>query len=656
MVGPGRDWGDRRQEAANPSQPIFSTGFFSAYAAAWVAFHLFGVGLYLVGGHYLRAIHLGGAVILILAGRPLSKPFRLVDHLLMVITTIAIGYLLVFHEQIVLSNWYTNIWAERILGLGLFFCLLEAIRRALGRIFVGLVAFFVGYAIAGPYIPGLLGHQGVGLDRLIFSFYLGNQGVFGTLIGISASVVALFLIFGELLKAGGAGDTFINIAMRIGGRLKGGAGMVAVIGSAFMGMINGSAVANVTSTGVLTIPLMRRMGFNRNLAGGVEAVASTGGQFMPPIMGPGAFLLAEILGIAYLDVAVAALIPSSLFFVGLLFSVWLFADRDGLSPIPPDLIPSRAVTYAPAALLGLALPLGVLIALVVMRYTVQYAVFWSSMMALAIIATTTLAMWPKSEKFSWARVSDLGHTMTAVSKRSADSIAYVGMIIAAAQMVVAIINLTGLGVVFSQLIVGIGQDSAALSLVLTMLVAILLGMGMPTPAAYAVAAAVLGPPLAKLGYELLPAHLFIYYFACLASITPPIASAIFAAISISSGQVIPTARYALILSLSLFIIPYFFIDDPLLLMIGSYPEILLSTFTAGVGIATLSLATIGYFKHRIHPFSRLVFAAAAISMMVPEHISDAVGFIVMAVTLFVHLRALNDLRALTDWGRRGHDV
>lgn len=229
-------------------------------AIAWVLFHLAAAGFGIVGSHVLRSVHLGGAIILTLCHAPLPARWRWIDALIIAGVTTSTLYLVIHSDAILMSNWYTYLWPERVLGTVLFVALIEGVRRALGWGFVALVTVFVAYAVLGPMIPGVFGHRGLSFDRLIFSFYLGSQGVSGMLIGISASIVALFLIFGDILNASGAGNTFINIALRLGGSFRGGAGIVAVIGSAFMGMINGSAVANVASTGVLTIPLMRRLG------------------------------------------------------------------------------------------------------------------------------------------------------------------------------------------------------------------------------------------------------------------------------------------------------------------------------------------------------------------------------------------------------------
>ena len=625
----------RRQDGAVGAIP---PRILAPLAIAWVLFHLAAAGSGVIGSHVLRSVHLGGAIVLTLTLHPLRPSLRAVDLALVAAVVTAVGFLVARSDEILLSNWFVHLWPERVLGALLFLALIEAVRRALGWGFVGLIAAFVGYAVLGPWIPGILGHRGLSIDRLIFSFYLGSQGVTGMLIGISAGVVALFLIFGEILNASGAGATFINVALRLGGRLRGGAGMVAVIGSAFMGMVNGSAVANVASTGVLTIPLMRRLGFSRNLAGATEAVASTGGQFMPPIMGPGAFLMAELLGIAYLDIALAALIPSTLFYVGLLLAVWLLAGKHGLEPVPSDLIPARGVAYAPTALIALLLPIGVLIGLVLARYTVQYAVLWAIVIAAALSAAQAiLARRTEAGQAARGAARSLAHA----ADLAARSIAYVGMIIAAAQIIVAMINLTGLGITLSQIIVALGQDSLLLSLVLTMAVAILLGMGMPTPAAYAVAAAVLGPPLARLGLQTLPSHLFIYYFACLAAVTPPVASAVFAACAISGGKVMPTAGYAMLLSLSLFLVPFLFIDDPVFLMEGSPARILRAVATGALGVSILTLATIGFLQGPIRAALRVALGLAALALIAPGWITDLAGLVAAGALVAFHLRRLS---------------
>jgi len=634
-------------------------------AAAWLLFHILAGGLGLVHGYQLRAIHVGGALALVFAWRPLgNRALWPLDLLLAACAIVSSAYLVIGYDQIVSSSWFINAPVDRVMGTMLFVCVIEAVRRVLGGFFIGLIAAFTAYAILGRFIPGMFGHAGFTADRLIYSFYMGNQGVTGMLVGISAGVVALFMIFGEVLAASGGGATFINVAMRWGGRYRGGAGMVTVIASGLMGMINGSAVANVASVGVFTIPLMRRLGFGRDIAGATEAVASTGGQFMPPIMGPGAFLMAELLGISYVSVATAALIPSLLFYFGLLLNIYIFSLVRGLQPIPPEMIPSRAVTYAPRAMISLIVPVAILIGLVVSGYTVLLAAFWAIVISSGLlVGDWALARMRASA--SQGRADGAGGTVAgrmsparaepvaapapggafsaekaalgALVRRSAGGVAFVAMIILSSQIIVAIINLTGLGVTFSELVVSLGAGNIVLSLVLTMFVTIILGMGMPTPAAYAVAAAVLAPPLSRLGFEALPTHLFLYYFACLAAITPPVAAAIFAAISISGGNFLRTAGYCTLFSLGLYIVPFLFIQDPVLIMQGRAIDILTASVTAGLGVALLSFASIGWFRGRLSWGVRLLLCAAAVLMLVPGLVTDLVGLMIAAVLILPRL-------------------
>jgi TRAP transporter 4TM/12TM fusion protein len=647
-------------------------------AVAWVLFHIVTAGLGTLPNFQQRAVHLGGALALAFlffpGGKRDTKFWLTLDIGLAALCVVTLGYVFVNYEAIVMSTWFINEPVDRVLGLVLFFLILEAVRRSLGWLFVGLIAFFLAYAILGPYLPGALGHRGISLDRLIYTFFLGGTGILGTLVGISATVVALFLILGALLNTSGGGDTFIRIAMRIGGRMRGGAGIVAVIGSAFMGMINGSTVANVTSTGVLTIPLMRRLGFKRNLAGAIEAVASTGGQIMPPIMGPGAFLMAELLGISYLAVVTAALVPSLLFFTALLLGVYLLALRYDLAPLPADLIPTAQEAYAPVMLAKLLIPIGTLVYFIVSQYTVQLAVFWAilALIATSIVTSLLRPARPTSDATRRAResvglaaseeaeaeaaqqadrallrlsgtVRGFGASLFQVSK----SMVFIAMIIAAAQIIVSLINLTGIGVAFSQVIVTIGSDRLILSLILTMVIAIILGMGMPTPAAYAVGAAVLGPPLINLGFEILPAHLFLYFFASVSAITPPVAAGLFAAIAISGGSLMGTAKHAMVLACSLFLIPYMFILNPELTLQGDFLSVVQALITAAVGIVFISFAAIGQVRRPVGVMPRLLMGAGAFTLIIPDLITDVIGLAIALLGLLLHQREANHGKAMS---------
>jgi TRAP transporter 4TM/12TM fusion protein len=643
-----------------------------ALALAYVLFHIVTAGLGTLPNFQQRAVHLGGALFfafLLYQGRTRYPQLQLylLDIPLALASLVLLGYVFVNYETIVTSNWYTNEPLEKAFGFALFLIVLEAVRRILGWMFVILILVFCGYAYFGPYFPGDLGHRGLSFERMVYVFYLGNNGILGSLMGISATVVTLFLILGALLNSSGAGDTFTRIAMRLGGRLRGGAGMVAVIGSAFMGMINGSTVANVTSTGVLTIPLMRRVGFRRNLAGAIEAVASTGGQIMPPIMGPGAFLMAELLGVPYLEVVKAALVPSLLFFAALLLGVYLMARRYQLAALPAEMIPTWREALNPLALTSLLVPVGVLFWFIIERYTIQTAVFWSIMTILWMMVITALVQRRPIEDQatrlarqaagleSGADGDDgrpvvaqpaghgVGLRLLAMVRSTgqglysaAVSVVYIAMIIAAAQIMVSVINLTGLGVTFSQMILAVGNDMRLLSLLLTMALAIILGMGMPTPAAYAVGAAVLAPPLLALGFDRMPSHLFLYFFASVSAITPPVAAGIFAAIAISGGTFWGTARYALVLACSLFIIPFMFIINPVLTLEGAPLEVIAAVASAAVGITFLSIAAIGHLWGAMHALARLPVGIGAVVMVAPGFLLDVVGAVLIGGGLLLH--------------------
>lgn len=610
----------------------------SSFGLAWALFHLYTAGFGALPNLQQRALHLGGALVLTFLvygphGRCRSGRLLWLDLLLSLAAAVAAGYVLVNYDTIMGSLFLTNPPVERTLGLLLLVLVLEAIRRTIGWFFVAFVLVFVAYAFLGPYIPGPFGHRGVLLDRFVFTLYLGTEGLWGTLMSISANVVAVFILFGAVLNASGAGETIMRLASRLGGRFRGGAGQIAVLSSAFIGLINGSAVANVASTGVFTIPLMKRLKFDPNLAGAIEAVASTGGQFMPPVMGPGAFLLAELLGISYASVVKAALVPSLLYFFGVALGVYLFALRYDLQPIPPEMIPSRRQTYQPFALASLLMPVVVLVWLVLRQYTAQYAAFWATVVTLALMALRGIT--GGSGRLATRMLGILQRLGEHLEKSVADLV-YVVMIIAAGQIVVSLINLTGLGVKLSQMIIGAAQQAVFPALLLAMVVTVILGMGMPTPAAYAVAAAVLGPPLLQIGLQPLPAHLFIYYFACLAAITPPVAAAVYVAIAISGGSFGRTALYANLLGLSLIVVPFVFIFNRALLLEGDFLTVVTAVATSVAGVALLSLAAVGFLGRPVRFAFRVVLGLAAVLLIVPGWISDIIGLVAAVVALFVH--------------------
>jgi TRAP transporter 4TM/12TM fusion protein len=531
------------------------------------------------------------------------------DLVLMVAAIASAGYLLIMFNSPLRASTGTSFapigisWAA-IAGSLL---ILELTRRVTGLALVVISTIFLIYVFAGPYLPGFLGYPGLSLNRFFSQVYT-DAGILGPTIAVSSTNIILFIIFAAFLQASKVGDYFVNFAFAVAGRARGGPAKVAIFASGLMGMINGTSAGNVVSTGSLTIPLMKKVGYPAKSAGAIEAAASTGGQIMPPIMGAGAFIMAEITGIPYTDIAVAALIPAILYFVSVYFMVDFEAARKGMRGMRKYEIPLFSKLIKQVYLFA---PIIILIAALFMGYSVIRA---------GTLATASAAV------VSWLTPHKMGILSILRALRLASIMAIqIIAVCACAGLIVGVISLTGVGARFSSLLLGLAGVSQLLALMFAMCISILLGMGMPTPAAYAVGAAVLGPPLLNLGFERLPAHLFLYFFASVSAITPPVAAGIFAAIAISGGTFMGTARYALTLACSLFILPFFFIFNPELTLAGEPLTIISAVVSALIGIAFLSIASIGYLGGRMSLISRLLVCLGAIVMVTPGLLANLVG-------------------------------
>lgn len=621
-----------RRNLRRPVRLVIAT-----FTVVWVCFHIYTAGFGSLSGLQLRAIHVGGALLLVFVFYPVKGRVIgvVLDTLLAVLAVVAVGYVFVGADRIEVTNFFANRGLEMFLGIAFGFVILEAIRRTIGWFFVGFIVLLVGYGLFGAYVPGLFGHAGIPLDRMVYTLYLGPEGIWGNLVRISATLISIFVIFGAVLEFTGGGKTFMRMAVLAAGRFRGGAAQVSAVSSAFLGMINGSAVANVAATGSFTIPLMKRLGYGRNLAGGVESAASTGGQFMPPVMGPGAFLLAELVGVSYLAVVEAALLPSTLYFAGLLFGIYLFARRRSLRAVPAELRPSVRETFAIYDLIVLLVPVGILVWLIVRQLPPQTAAFWA---ITAMLGFAALRLTSGGLRGIGSRATTTARELAVALERGGKALSFVAVIVLAGQFVVAIVNTTGLGVKLSQLVISVGQDSLLPALVLAMLVAIILGMGMPTPAAYALAAAVLAAPLTTLGVEPLTAHLFLYYFACYAAITPPVGPAVYVAVAMSGGKFLRTAIASLSLSVSLLLVPFAFVMEPALLLDGSPLTVVVTFVSALIGVLLLSVACVGFLRTRLGPPARLLVGISAVALVVPGWHSDVVGLALAAATLLLASR------------------
>jgi TRAP transporter 4TM/12TM fusion protein len=536
------------------------------------------------------------------------------------LSLVCTGYLFVRYEY-VNSRFPT---ADPLSGLDMAIAalavilVLDATRRTIGAALPVVAASFVLYALAGPWLPGILHHRGLSLEILLDQTYFTSEGIFGIPLGVAGSYVILFIIFGAFLEKSGAGQFFMNFANAIAGGARGGPGKVAVVSSSLFGTISGSAVANVMVDGWLTIPMMKRTGFKPEAAAAIEAVASTGGQIMPPIMGAAAFVMAEFLGVSYGSIMLAALIPAMFYYGALFAAIHFNAIRSGLRGIPREELP--ILGYIMVRQGHLFVPLLIIFFLLLQGFTATYAAIISA-------ASVIVLSWLRAE----SRIT-LRKGIEAL-RDGAEQTVPVAMATAAAGIVIGVVLQTGLAIRFTSFLVGISGTSLLLALFITMAAAIILGMGMPTTAAYIMLAALLIPALIKLGVTPMAAHMFGFYFACLSAVTPPVALAVYAAASISKSSLWGAGWQAVKFAAAGFIVPFFFVYNPALLFSGPWIDIGRAVLTGTIGVIALAAGLEGYFIRVARPWERMIFIAAAFCLIDPALLTDLVGLSLLVLGL-----------------------
>lgn len=491
--------------------------------------------------------------------------------------------------------------------------IMELTRRVTGLALIIIAAFFLVYVFVGHLLPGFLNSPRINWARFFSQVYT-DAGILGPTTAVSSTYIILFIIFAAFLQASKVGDYFINFAFAAAGRTRGGPAKVSIFASGLMGMINGTSAGNVVATGSLTIPLMKKVGYHRRTAGAVEAAASTGGQIMPPIMGAGAFIMAEITGIPYTEIAVAAILPAVLYFVSVYFMVDFEAAKLGMRGMREDELPKLGKLLRQVYLF---LPIIILI----------YALFAGySVIRAGTLATIAAAV------VSWLTPHRMGPRRTAKAFELAGVMSIqIIAVCACAGIIVGVISLTGVGARFSSVLLGIADTSQLLALFFAMCIAILLGMGMPTTAAYAVAASVVAPGLVQLGIPQLTAHFFVFYFAVLSAITPPVALASYAAAGISGANPMETSVASFKIGIAAFIVPFMFFYNSALLMDAPWLSIIQASITAIAGVFLLSSGVQGWFVgRRAAWFIRLALLLAALFMIEGGLASDAIGIAIAA--------------------------
>ena len=513
---------------------------------------------------------------------------------------------------------------EIVFAVVLLVTLFDACRRTIGWPIVILAAIFIAYGLFGAYLPDGLAHRGYSLKRITAQLYLGGGGIFGTPLGVSATFVTGVVVLGALLEKTGAGQVLMDFATGLTGRMRGGPAKAAVVGSSLMGMISGTAVANVLTTGPISIPLMRKSGYRKEAAGAIEAVASTGGQLMPPVMGAAAFIMAEFTATSYLTIAKAAFLPAVIFYAVLLAMVHFEAVKRNIPLLrDADSTTDWASIVKRSYLLA---PLPVFVSMLLNGYSIMLSSFW------AVVASIIVSYFSRGSAQTPRRMVE-----TAVT--AAYAVIPVALACAAAGCIIGIITLTGVGLKFSTLVVLLSGGQLPLALMLTMLTCLILGMGLPTAAAYILVATLVAPALVDLGVGLLAAHLFVLYSAMLSSITPPVALAAYAAASISQGNPLKIAVLACQFGMGAFAVPYFFVYDPALLGIDvTWVQVVVSFITAIAGGVSASIAMLGVFAYRLNIIERLGFALAAVLFLNSDWRYDALAAIVAGALVFWNLR------------------
>lgn len=552
------------------------------------------------------------------------------DLALMAIGAWVGSYIIINFEDIVM-NMGNPSKTDLIMGSIAVLLVLELCRRAVGPVLATICTVFLLYALFGNYIPGFLSHRGYPFERLVSHMYLTTEGIFGMAAGVATTYVFMFILFGAFLARTGTGKFFIDLAVALLGSYSGGPAKVAIFASGLMGTINGSSVANVVGTGSFTIPLMKSIGYKPHFAGAVEAAASTGGQLMPPVMGAGAFLMAEITGVPYSQIIIAAALPAILYYTGVLTGVHLEAKRTGLQGLPRDQLPSAWKIIKERGLL--LTPIFAVIFMLLQGYTPPYAAITgiaTSIVAGAILPTT--------------RVHPIRY-WEALVQGSRDALS-VSIACLSIGFIMGVATLTGAGLKIANGILLLSGGNLFFTLFFTMVASLILGMGLPTTANYLVTSTIAAPALVQAGIPLLPAHLFVFYFGIVADLTPPVALAAMAGAGIAGGPPVKTGVQSFKLAAPAYLIPYVFCYAPQITLLGfDFWSGLQASFTATLGVICLGISIMGWMFTNVPWIQRGPLFAAAFLLIVPGWETDLMGLVALSIVALFQWRKVKGQKA-----------
>lgn len=598
----------------------------SCIAVIWAGFQLYTTAFGLLPEIKQRSVHLAFVFALVFILYPASKKYkalRFVDLLLGLSSVASMAYIALNYDNIVMRAALANT-TDLIFGSIALVVVLEGSRRCLGKELTIFALVFIAFAMFGSWFPGVLAHRDFSLNRIIEHLYLTLEGIFGIAVSVSSTYLYLFILFGAVLGETGATDLFKDVGLAVVGSSVGGPAKVAVIASSLMGMVSGSSPANAATIGAFTIPLMKKTGYKAEFAGAVEAVSSTGGQIMPPVMGVAAFIMAEYLGISYFTVVKAAIIPALLYYISVWAQVHFHSSRIGLLGIPKSQLPSAKKVLKEKG--HLLIPLIVIIYMIVRGYTPLFSAF------LAIVLTVLLSYFKKETRLTPKKL------LNAIDA-TARGVVPISIATALVGIIIGVISLTGTALLLGNSIIELAGGNLLLVLIFTMVLSLILGMGLPTSAVYIVAAAFAAPVIVKLGVPKLAAHFFVFYYGCLSAVTPPVALAAFVSAGIAGASISKVGWLAARLAIAGFIIPFMFIYAPELLLINaSILGIIILFIFASIGVVILGASIEGYLFNRLNIIQRTVLFVASLLLIYPGLVTDGIGLGLFLVIALPNLR------------------
>jgi TRAP transporter 4TM/12TM fusion protein len=554
--------------------------------------------------------------------KPRFKPFIAIDLILAALSFCFAIYIYLDYWQFIFRVGDPTGW-DMFLGLVTMTLIFEATRRVVGWPLLIIVFCFLAYCFLGHLLPAPLSHRGYDLERIATTLFMSKNGIFGVPLKVMTNFIYLFIAFGAFFETCGGTEFFIDLASGLFGKLRGGPAKISVAVSGMMGTVSGSAVANTVTTGTLTIPLMKRIGFEPHVAGAVEATASSGGALMPPVMGAAAFIMAEYLGIPYISVCKAALIPAILYFLAIFSVVHFYSLKIGIQGMPESEIPPIKYVFKDKWMFSV--PLIVLIVVLIYGYSPRIAVLYS------LPAIVVMSFLRKESRMMPSKI------FSALAKTGFNSV-MVACACATAGIVIAVVLLTGMGAKITSLVITLSGGQLVLALPIIMLASLLFGMGLPTVVCYVLLASTVAPSLVDLGVDPLAAHLFIFYFGMLCMVTPPVSFAAYAGAGIANADPFKTGWTAWTFALAGFLLPYMFVYNKSLLLMGTAFHIIPALLTSLIGIVCLGAGIIGYLFKQTSLKERLLLLAAAFFLIKPGLSTDIIGLLCVVVVVILQLR------------------